>query len=455
MTRLRVLAPGFLTSVQDLGRWGLADQGIAPAGAMDPLSLRLGNLIVGNPPDAAALECTLSGPRLFADGVCLVALAGAPFDAWVEMRGGRVPLAPWQATHLAAGDVVHVGAARAGARAYLCVAGGFDLPPHHGSRATHLVAGLGGLDGRALREGDSLPIGAATRLLADLAGRCLRPDLWPRFPDQVTVRVTPGPQLNRFTEAAVETFLSSVYVVAADSNRMGVRLAGPHLTHTQGADVTSEGITLGAIQVPPSGQPIILMVDRQTTGGYTKPATVIGADIPRVGQARPGTRLRFQMVSMDEALAARRAQEDLVDETSIASGAWGPAEVTAILQAFAASGLAEMQLETAGLRLTLRREPTAGQTAEEVTSLATSAAPPTENALLAPLLGIFYRGPSPDAPPYVQPGDAVTQGQVVAVIDVMKTLHEVRASHAGRVTAVLAENGALVEYGQLLMTVAS
>jgi antagonist of KipI len=459
MATLRVVRPGPLTSVQDLGRDGLGDQGIAPAGAMDSLALRLGNLVVGNPPNAAALEITLAGPILVAEGTMVVALAGAPFEAWLQTVGGaRSAVAPWQALRVQDGDRLTIGGAQQGARAYLCVAGGIDVPPHHDSRATHLGAGLGGLAGRALRENDRLPVGTPRQGLEALAGRRVRRDLWPPYPAEATVRVILGPQAEGFTPDAVATFLSATYTVQPDSNRMGVRLSGPPLSHVDGADLTSEGIALGAVQVPHSGQPLVLMADRQTTGGYTKIATVIGADIGVVGQARPGARLRFEAVTVEAALAARRAQEALVDETSIERPlTWGPAEVAALLHAFAASGVGEMELEVEALRLVLRREARGAAGAGEPVAAVGENPPPTEapQALTAPLLGIFYRSGAADVPPFVEVGDSVEAGQVVALIDVMKTLHEVRATIGGRITAILAENGALVEYDQPLMTFAN
>ncbi len=459
MALLRVLVPGPLTSVQDLGRYGLGDQGIAPAGAMDSLALRLGNLVVGNLPGAAALEMTLVGPTLAVEGGGVVALAGAPFEAWLEtVSGERRAITPWRAVRVRDGDRLRIGGAQQGARAYLCVAGGIDVPLHHGSRATHLGAGLGGLAGRALREGDRLPVGTPRQSLDDLAGRQLRRDLWPPYPVEAVVRVILGPQAEGFTPDAVATFLSAAYTVEPDSNRMGVRLSGPQLGHVDGADLTSEGIALGAVQVPHSGRPIILMADRQTTGGYTKIATVIGADIGVVGQARPGARLRFEAVTVEAALAARRAQEALVDEASIERNlTWGPAEIAALLHAFAASGVGEMELEIESLRLVLRREARGAVDAGEPVMAREDSSPPAaaSGALTAPMLGIFYRAGSADAPPFVEVGDSVAAGQVVALIDVMKTLHEVRATEAGCVTAILAENGALVEYGQPLMTISN
>ncbi len=459
---LHVVEPGFQTTVQDMGRPRLAEQGISPAGPMDAVALRLGNLIVGNAPDADALELTLTGPTLRFDTDAVVALAGAPFDAHVEREPNRratarAPLPPWQAVLVPRGSVLRIGPARAGMRAYLCVAGGLAIEPTLGSRATHLMTGLGGLDGRSLRKGDNLPLGGPARPLGELSGRRLRRVLRPAYPPEAVARVILGPQADRFTDDAVATFLAEPYRVEMDSNRMGVRLAGPRLTHVRGADLLSEGIALGAIQVPNSGQPIILMAERQTTGGYTKIATVISADIGIIGQARPGSHLRFREVSMDEAVAARRAQEELVSESSIEpAAAWGPAEVAAVMEAFAASGLGEMRLSAGGVRLVLRREVAAerGQASGDSSAPGDghAPAPPGQVDITAPLLGVFYAAAAPDTPPYVRPGDHVEKDAVVGLIDVMKTLHQVRAPRAGRVTAILVESGALVEYGEPLMT---
>ncbi|MCW5850998.1 MAG: 5-oxoprolinase/urea amidolyase family protein [Anaerolineae bacterium] len=455
---LYVVEPGFQTTVQDVGRPGLGDQGISPAGAMDPLALRLGNLVVGNPSDAAALEMTLIGPTLRFDAEAVIALAGAPFEATLNparLPGHAVKLPWWQAVRVQAGDTVALGPATVGSRAYLCVAGGLDTPLLHGSRATHLLAGLGGIEGRALRVGDRVKLGQPSQSLDRLAGRRLKRSVWPVYSNGVTVRVVLGPQAGRFTEAALENFLGQPYTVQVDSNRMGVRLSGPLLTHTQGADLLSEGIALGAVQVPASGQPIILMVERQTTGGYTKIATVISADSGLIGQARPGSLVRFQAVTVDEALAARRAQEALVDETHIEQRmeqAWGVAEVLAVMRQFADSGLGELRLATGGVKLVLRRDPALPTLPTSSSPTEQQAEPPSSGFdITAPLLGIFYIAPAPDAPPLVQAGARVEAGQVVALIDVMKTLHEVRAEQGGEVEAVLVDNGTLVEYGQPLI----
>ena len=455
-TMLYVVEPGFQTTVQDLGRPGLGDQGISPAGAMDPLALRLGNLVVGNPPEAAGLELTLVGPTVRFAAEAVIALAGAPFEAALQ-PGGRaqhaVKLPWWEAVRIQAGDTLTLGPATVGSRAYLCVAGGLDTPRLHGSQATHLLAGLGGVEGRALRAGDQLKLGEPSQSLHQLVGRRLKRAVWPTYSNEVTVRGVLGPQADRFTEAAIADFLGQPYSVQTDSNRMGVRLSGPPLAHTQGADLLSEGIALGAVQVPASGQPIILMVERQTTGGYTKIATLISADTGLIGQARPGTRVRFQAVTVDEALAARQAQEALVDETHIEqTEAWGVAEVLAVMRQFADSGLGELRLAAGGVRLVLRRDPA-------LPTLPTPSSPPEKQAELAPtgfditapLLGIFYAAPAPDAPPFVQVGAKVEAGQIVALMDVMKTLHEVRATRGGEVEAVLVDNGTLVEYGQPLI----
>ncbi|MHB1133392.1 MAG: 5-oxoprolinase subunit C family protein [Chloroflexota bacterium] len=300
---LEMLDGGLLTTVQDLGRHGYEGYGVPVAGAMDPFALQSANALVANPLDEAALELTVIGPRLRATAGCLVGLAGADLGARLNGR----PAAPWQAYSLAAGDELAFDGPASGCRAYLAVAGGFDVPVLLGSRSTYLRGGFGGVEGRALRAGDLLGLRApgAARVAPRLAG-AFRP---PAYSAEPTVRVVLGPQADRFTAAGIETFLSSVYELSGQSDRMGARLKGPAIAHTRGPDVVSDGITLGNVQVPGDGQPIVMLADRQTTGGYTKIATVIGADIHHLAQCLPGaSRLRFLAVDLAEAVRLRRQQ---------------------------------------------------------------------------------------------------------------------------------------------------
>lgn len=285
-------------SIQDLGRHGYRHFGVPVSGALDNVSFRLANALVRNPPHAAALEMRLTGPRLQAHAPLRVALANA--EGVIErVDGTREPLPAWRSTTLAAGDILKIGAVQGGA-GYLAVAGGFEVPFVLGSRATYARAGFGSL----LREGMMLPVGAA-----DLSGPEYAVSPAPSFEDGL-IRVIPGPQREMFTDAAFATFISSDYTVTQEADRMGLRLAGPTLAHVAGADIVSDAVTPGAIQVPGDGRPIVLLADCQSVGGYAKIATVIAADLPRLGRLLPGNTLRFAVVDAEQALAALRASED-------------------------------------------------------------------------------------------------------------------------------------------------
>jgi biotin-dependent carboxylase-like uncharacterized protein len=297
-----VLACPVPASIQDLGRRGYRHYGVPVSGALDSVSFRLANALVRNPPGAAALEMRLAGPRLQAHAPVRVALAHA--EATIEAADGtRKPLPAWHSATLAAGDILKVGAVQGGA-GYLAVAGGFDVPAVLGSRATYARAGFGQL----LREGMSLPMGCADLNTPELA---VQPA--PTFADG-PIRVIPGPQREMFTDAAFATFISSDYAVTQEADRMGLRLAGPTLTHVAGADIVSDAVTPGAIQVPGDGRPIVLLADCQSVGGYAKIATVIAADLPRLGRLLPGNTIRFAAVDIDTALTTLRAQENWLAE---------------------------------------------------------------------------------------------------------------------------------------------
>lgn len=302
---LEVLEGGLFTTVQDLGRFGYERYGVPVAGAMDGFALQVANALVGNPLGEAGLEVTLAGPRLRATVDCLISLAGADLGASID----GAPLPPWQAAWLPAGSVLSFAGRVSGCRAYLAVAGGFALPPVLGSLSTYVRGGFGGYQGRALRPGDLLPLRAPGAGRAARLARSLQADDLPAYGDEVTVRVVLGPQADRFTPDGIETFLSSTYAVGSASDRMGYRLQGPKIEHTAGPDVVSDGIAPGSVQVPGDAQPIVMLADRQTTGGYTKIATVIGADLPLLAQCVPGfARVRFREVTRDEAVRLRRAQ---------------------------------------------------------------------------------------------------------------------------------------------------
>jgi len=290
---IKILDPGPQTTIQDLGRVGHLRYGIPPSGPVDRLAFVLANRLVGNPDGAAALECTLAGPRFEVDAPCAVATTGA--DMPVTVNGQEAP--GWATLALQPGDVVRLGPARSGVRSYVAFSGGLDVSPVMGSRSTYLRGRLGGLDGRALRRDDRLhAVAAPLPRPWRLAPRAV-----PAYGGEPTIRVVLGPQADRFTRAGIGALLESAYVMLPQSDRMGARLSGERVAHARGHDIISDGIALGSIQVPGDGQPIIHLVDRPSTGGYTKVATVCSFDVGRVGQVKPGQSLRFRAVTVDEA----------------------------------------------------------------------------------------------------------------------------------------------------------
>lgn len=305
-----VLDGGLLTTVQDLGRHGHERYGVPVAGAMDQFALRAANLLVGNPPDAAALEITIAGPTLRTTDRCLIAATGAN----LALRVNNWEMPPWVAIFVRKGWIIEFGGCRTGCRAYLAVAGGIDVTPVMDSRSTYLSGGFGGFEGRPLYRGDVIPVGQVSFHLPGLAGRSFPSHLIPNYDDTLGIHVVLGPQNDHFTDEGITTFLSSKYQVSPASDRMGYRLQGPKITHRETADVISDGIPLGAIQVPADRQPIVMMADRQTTGGYPKIATVISTDISLLAQCLPGqSTVRFKAVSVEKAqLRYRRMMRSLV-----------------------------------------------------------------------------------------------------------------------------------------------
>lgn len=290
-----------LTTIQDLGRWGHQASGVPVAGPMDVYSHRLANQLVGNSEGAAALEITLIGPELQATADLLCAVAGGDFS--VVAGGHCVPHTV--AFRVSSGATIRFGERRAGARATLAVRGGLVVPAVFGSRATSMLSRTGPFDGRPLAAGDRLPIGNERRF--DDAASSAYPLAMPR--GGARLRVIVGPHDAMFTAPALEAFFSGRYTVTPNSNRMGYRLHGPVLEHAASADILSDATPLGSLQVPGSGQPILLMADRQTTGGYPKIATVITADLPLAGQLAPGDWIEFVPCSRAAAIEALRVQE--------------------------------------------------------------------------------------------------------------------------------------------------
>ena len=339
-TALAVIAPGLGVTVQDLGRPGFQAIGVPPGGALDPVTLRLANWLTGNAEGEGALEMRFSGPSFeLHGGEAHLAVAGE--GAWIELMPpyeGRYPA--FRSVMMKPGQRFRV-AIKGGGPCYLAVEGGFAIPPVLGSLSTLAVARLGGFHGRALAMGDVLPL----RLAApDLPGeQALRP---PKFASAPAIRVMLGPQDTHFTPEGLSTFLGEPFAISHLSDRMGLRLEGKAVEHAGSFDLISDGNAHGAIQVPGSGQPIVLMADRGTTGGYPKIATVIGADLPLLGRLPPGAELRFKAVTQTEAVEALLAQDAMLASLKASIAPYrdpGEELARALLEENIISGVADAQ----------------------------------------------------------------------------------------------------------------
>jgi len=301
-TGLRILQPGMATTVQDLGRRGFQAYGVSPAGAADFMALMVGNWLLGNRARTAALEITLLGPEVEFTGPVAFCLTGAPIQAELIPAGGESPrpVPGWAALLAGPGDRLRTGAVTAGCRSYLCVAGGIDLPPVLGSLSEDMFGKLGPL-GRRLKAGDWLPAGLPLQPPADLAGRQVPSDAIPTYGGPAVVRATLGPQAAAFSPETMAAFFGTAWRIGAQSDRQGIRLDGPPLSHVTKADILSEPIPAGSVQVPAGGQPILLLGNRQTVGGYTKIAVAVYPDLSPASQLRPGDRLQFRQVDAAEA----------------------------------------------------------------------------------------------------------------------------------------------------------
>jgi biotin-dependent carboxylase-like uncharacterized protein len=302
---VRVLSAGPGTTLQDAGRHGYLRYGVTAAGPMDPLAHATANLAVGNQLDSTAIEISVGGIEVTAEsGPLSVAVAGGEFALSLEGR----PLPPAVVLHLDEGAMLKIRAGRSGSWCYLAVAGRFVVPKVLGSHATHTRTGFGGVNGRAIVTGDCLRIERSgsskpsqSTIVAPWLDRPLN-----------TVRVVLGPQHDYFADDQIAAFLAGPWSVSAKGDRMACFLEGPRLTHARGYNIVSDGISMGAIQVPGDGRPIVLMADRQSTGGYPKIATIIGPDLGRLAQARSGTAFRFEAVSIAQAVTARREEAALL-----------------------------------------------------------------------------------------------------------------------------------------------
>jgi len=291
---LRVIEPGLLTTIQDLGRPAAIAAGVPPGGAMDRFAHRAANLLAGNSPHDATLECTMNGVQLVAEAPCLVAITGADF----QPRINGAPAPTWTSMFLGRGDRLSFDGRRTGARAYIAVGGGFEGDRWLGSRSTSLIAARGGMHGRPLAKGDELSL-AAERSAPAVAGRHLPPGLRPAYSGHA-LHAMPGPHVRRLDAESRKLLFAAEFAVSREADRMGYRLEGPRLA-TSGDELLSFGLVAGAVQVPRSGQPILLMADHQTAGGYPVVAVVISASMPIAAQLAPGDAVRFIQATAAEA----------------------------------------------------------------------------------------------------------------------------------------------------------
>ncbi|CAG7624235.1 5-oxoprolinase subunit C [Paenibacillus solanacearum] len=321
---LLITKPGLLTTVQDIGRFGAQKYGVIVGGAMDAAALRIANLLVGNDEGEAGLEITMLGPEMILDRAMTISICGG--DLSPKLDGEPVPM--WRTVFAAKGSCLQFGTLKQGCRAYLAVGGGLDIPVQMGSRSTYLRAGIGGFQGRALRAGDRIPLRVPSHrsrkwlgamALASGGARfaasrwSVSHDLIPPYAESpATIQVLAGQEIHLFREESVHAFFNATYTVLPQSDRMGYRLTGETLELKERKEMISSAVTFGTIQVPSDGKPIVLMADRQTTGGYPKIAQVITADLPLLSQVNLGGRVRFCLVSLREAQKAYVMREQAI-----------------------------------------------------------------------------------------------------------------------------------------------
>jgi antagonist of KipI len=309
---IKVAKPGLLSTVQDLGRYGFQKYGVIVSGSMDPIAHRISNWLVGNDENEAVIEMTLTGPVLEFQETSLISICGGDLSPSID--GQPVPL--WRSVLVKKGSTLKFGGCKSGARAYLALAGGIDVPSVMNSRSTYLRAEIGGLEGRSLKEGDLLHSGEVLEGSQEII-EYLTPYLedghfteidWSISSEfisihrsQKAIRVMEGPEFDLFTEDSRQAFFEKPFKVSPQSDRMGYRLEGTKLDLVQDTDMISEAVSFGTIQVPSDGNPIILLADRQTTGGYPRIGQIASVDLPLIAQTKPGEELSFTLITREEA----------------------------------------------------------------------------------------------------------------------------------------------------------
>lgn len=296
MGQIKIIKPGLLTTVQDLGRYGYQQYGVTVSGVMDNISARLANILVGNDEGEGLLEITMLGPEIEFLEAMVIAITGG--DLFPILNNNAVAMG--KSLLVKKGDKLAFKGIKNGCRSYIAFSGGIEVPIIMGSKSTFTRGNIGGYEGRALKAGDTLPIGNHKVSLSSLVGNEIYENLY-EYKNNIELRILLGPQEHAFTEKGLQTFLTNEYSVTNECDRMGYRLQGEKIEHEDGGDIISDGIAMGAIQVPSHGNPIIMMADRQTTGGYTKIGNIITVDLPKVAQAKAGDKIAFKEVTIEEA----------------------------------------------------------------------------------------------------------------------------------------------------------
>lgn len=296
MAKIKLLNPGMFTTIQDLGRFGFQKYGMPVSGAMDTHSLKLANFLVGNNPDEACFECTALGPTIEFQAKSFISICGADMQAAINDK----QIEMYKTISVKKSDVLRFKGLKNGFRTYIAFAGGLDVPLVMGSKSTYIRGKIGGINGRQIKQGDEIKLG---RSIKNIEIKQISKDQIPVYNDFFEARIIPGPEADHFTIKGLTTFLYSEYTLSAQCDRMGYRLSGEKLEHKLSADIISSGVAFGTIQVPAHGEPIIMMADRQTTGGYTRIANVISADLPYLAQLKPGDKIRFKEAKLIDNLS--------------------------------------------------------------------------------------------------------------------------------------------------------
>lgn len=307
---ITIKKPGLLTTIQDLGRHGFQRYGVIAGGAMDTFAHRIANFLVGNEENAPTIEITMLGPVIEFDENALISICGGDLSPMINGK----PVRPWRTIFVKKGSELRFGSLKSGCRANLAIAGGLSIPSIMGSKSTYLRAGIGGFHGRSLQMGDQIPFGLpneiSAKIMCELDAHChhffemewsVTSELIPNNKKSASIRVIKGRQYHLFTEDSRKNFFSNTFEVTTQSDRMGYRLKGEPLSLEHAQEILSEAVNFGTIQVPSDGNPIILLADRQTTGGYPKIGQVASVDLPRLAQMKPGDQLRFSEITIEQA----------------------------------------------------------------------------------------------------------------------------------------------------------